>query len=210
MIHPVIVVGAGGHAKVIIDMLLASSVEIIGATDSDLQKKGNRVLGIPIIGDDEVILQYNQEKIFLVNGIGSIGLPVVRTQIFHHFKQLGYSFQTIIHPSAILSLEVTVGEGSQIMAGAIIQPGCQIGANSIINTAATVDHDCVIGSNVHLSPGTTLSGGVGIGDGVHIGTGAVIIQGIQIGKDSVVGAGAVVVKNVVENTKVMGVPAREV
>lgn len=210
MIHPVIVIGAGGHAKVIIDMLLASSVEIIGATDSDLQKKGNHVLGIPVIGDDEVILQYNPEKIFLVNGIGSIGLPVTRTQIFHRFKQLGYSFQTIIHPSAILSLEVTVGEGSQIMAGSIIQSGCQIGANSIINTAATVDHDCVIGSNVHLSPGTTLSGGVGIGDGVHIGTGAVIIQGVQIGKDSVVGAGAVVVKNVVENTKVMGVPAREV
>lgn len=210
MNRPVIVVGAGGHAKVVVDTLLASSVKILGLTDNNPEKQGTFILGIPIIGTDEVIPQYTPEEIFLVNGLGSIGLPTVRTQIFHQFKQLGYSFKTIIHPSAIVSSNVTVEEGAQIMAGAIIQPGCQIGINSIINTGCSVDHDCLIGSHVHLTPGVILSGSVHIREGAHIGTGAVVIQGIQIGSKCIVGAGAVVIKNVAENRKVIGVPAREV
>jgi sugar O-acyltransferase (sialic acid O-acetyltransferase NeuD family) len=210
MKRPVIIVGAGGHAKVVLDMLLASSVEIIGATDSNPEKLGTHVLGIPVIGTDEVILQYKPEQVFLVNGIGSVSLPIVRTAIFNDFKTLSYSFVTVRHPSAIVSSDAVLGEGVQIMAGAIIQPGCNIGSNSIINTGTSVDHDCFIGSHVHLAPRVTLSGSIEIGDGVHVGTGTVIIQGIQIGRNSIVGAGAVVLKNVAENTKVIGVPAREV
>jgi UDP-perosamine 4-acetyltransferase len=211
MIRPVIVVGAGGHAKVVIDTLLsASSVEIIGVTDSNSEKMGTSILGVPVIGTDEVILQYKPEQIFLVNGIGSVGLPIARTKIFDRFKKLGYSFTTVIHPAAIVALEVVVSEGVQIMAGAIIQPGCRIGSNTIINTGAAVDHDCVIGCHVHVAPRVTISGGVQTGDGVHIGTGAVIIQGVQIGGNSVVGAGAVVINHVAEHTTVIGVPAREV
>lgn len=210
MKRPVIIVGAGGHAKVVIDMLQVSSVEIIGVSDSDPDKHGTYVLGIPVIGNDEVISQYKPEQIFLVNGIGSVGLPMVRTAIFNEFKKLNYSFVTVIHPSAIVASDVILGEGVQIMAGAIIQPGCNIESNSIINTSTSVDHDCYIGLHVHLAPGVILSGGVGIGDGVHVGTGAVIIQGVQIGRDSIVGAGAVVINHVAENVKVIGVPAREV
>jgi sugar O-acyltransferase (sialic acid O-acetyltransferase NeuD family) len=210
MTRPVIVVGAGGHAKVVIDMLLASSIEIIGATDSKPEKMGTFILGIPVIGTDEVISQYKPEDIVLVNGIGSVGSAAVRTGIFHYFRNMGYSFMTLIHPSAIISLEVVVGEGVQIMAGAIVQPGCKIGSNSILNTGVSVDHDCFIGSHVHLAPRVTLSGGVYTGDGVHVGTGAVIIQGVQIGRDSIVGAGAVVINHVAESAKVIGVPAREV
>ncbi|GMB01705.1 acetyltransferase [Pelosinus sp. IPA-1] len=210
MKRPVIIVGAGGHAKVVIDMLRGSSVEIIGATDSNPEKMNTYVLGIPVIGTDEVILHYKPEQIFLVNGMGSVGLPAIRREIFDYFKTLDYSFATVIHPSAIVASEVIFGEGVHIMAGAVIQPGCHIGSNSIINTAVSVDHDCRIGSHVHLAPGVTLSGGVEIGDGVHIGTGAIMIQGIKIGGNSVVGAGAVVIKNVAEDTKVIGVPAREV
>lgn len=210
MKRPVIVVGAGGHSKVMIDSLLTSSTEIIGVTDSKLEKIGARLLGVPVVGTDEFILKYKPEQILLVNGIGSVGFPSVRIGIFNYFKKLGYSFITVIHPSAVVASEVVLAEGVQIMAGAIIQPGCHIGSNSIINTGASVDHDCCIGLHVHLAPRVTLSGSVQIGDGVHIGTGAVIIQGVRIGGNSVVGAGTVVLKNVVENTKVIGVPAREV
>ncbi len=210
MTRPIIIVGAGGHAKVVIDTLLASSSEIIGATDSNPEKIDTRILGLPVIGTDEVILQYNPEAIYLANGIGSVGLPAIRMKIFNYFKRLGYSFISLRHPSAVVGLDVVAAEGTQIMAGAIIQPGCRIGLNAIINTGTLIDHDCVIGSHVHLAPGATLSGGVSMEDGVHIGAGAVLIQGIQIGKNSMVGAGAVVVKNVPENTKVIGVPAREV
>jgi len=210
MTRPVMVVGAGGHAKVVIATLQAGSIEIIGVTDSNLDKVGKLVLGIPVVGTDKAILEYDPEKILLANGIGSVDLPTIRTEIFSYFKNLGYSFITPIHPSAVVASEVTLGEGAQIMAGAIIQPGCHIGSNSIVNTGASVDHDCLIGSHVHLAPRVTLSGGVEIGDGVHVGTGAVIIQGVHIGRNGLVGAGAVVLKDVVENTKVIGVPAREV
>jgi UDP-perosamine 4-acetyltransferase len=204
------VIGAGGHAKVVIDTLQADSIEIIGATDSNLDKIGKLVLGIPVVGTDKHILEYNPEKILLANGVGSIFLPTIRTGIFNYFKKLGYSFINVVHPSAIVASEVILGEGAQIMAGVIIQPGCHIGSNSIINTGTSIDHECSIGSHVHLAPRVTLSGGVQIGDGVHVGTGAVIIQGIHIGENSVVGAGAVVLKDVAKNTKVIGVPAREV
>lgn len=210
MKRPVIIVGAGGHAKVVIEILLTLSVEIIGATDSNSERVGTCILGIPVVGTDEAILQYKSKEIFLVNGIGSVALPRIRTGIFNRFKELGYSFITTVHPSAVVSSEVVLGEGSQIMAGAIIQPGCYIGENCIINTGTSVDHDCRIGSHVHLAPRVTLSGGVQIGDGVHVGTGATIIQGIQIGRNSIVGAGALVLKDVAENAKVIGVPAREV
>lgn len=210
MKRPVIIVGAGGHAKVVIDTLLASSIEIIGATDSNPEKNGTCILGIPIVGADEVVLQYKPEQILLANGIGSVGLPKTRMRIFNYFKELGFSFINAVHPSAIVASEVILGEGVQIMAGSIIQPGCHIGENCIINTGTSVDHDCCIGSHVHLAPGVTLSGSVEIGAGVHVGTGAIMIQGIQIGRNSVVGAGAVVIKNVTENAKVIGVPAREV
>jgi len=210
MMRPVLVVGAGGHAKVVIDVLLASAVEILGATDSNFKKKGTYILGIPIVGTDEVILQYAPEQVFLVNGIGSVGLSTIRIELFNYFKKLGYSFIGAVHPSAIVASEVTLGEGVQIMAGAIIQPGCHIGSNSIVNTGTSVDHDCSIGSHVHLAPRVTLSGGAQIEDRVHVGTGAVLIQGIHICRNSLVGAGAVVLKDVAENTKVFGVPAREV
>jgi UDP-perosamine 4-acetyltransferase len=210
MKRPVIIVGAGGHAKVVIDSLLASSVEILGATDCNPERMGMRILGVPIIGTDEVILQYKPEQIYLVNGMGSVGKSTVRTEIFIYFKNLGYSFATVIHPSAVVGAEVVLSEGVQIMAGAIIQPGCRIGSNSIINTGTSIDHDCLIDLHVHLAPKVVLSGGVQIEEGVHIGTGAVLIQGIRIGKNSIVGAGAVVLKNVMESKKVVGVPAREV
>lgn len=210
MTRPVIVLGAGGHAKVLIDALQVLSVNIIGATDPDPKKIGTSILNIPVIGTDEAVMEYSQEEILLVNGLGSIRQPGVRTQLFAHFKKRGYSFASVIHPAATLAAGAKLGEGVQIMAGAIVQTGCRIGDNSILNTGAAVDHDCIIGDHVHLAPRVTLSGGVEIGAGVHVGTGAIIIQGIKIGSHTLIGAGALVVRSVPENVTAMGVPAREV
>ena len=123
-------------------------------------------------------------------------------------KILGYDFSTVIHPSAVVTSDVILGEGSQGMSGEVIQPGSHIGCNTIINTRASVDHDCIIGDHVHISPGVTLSGGVDIGAGSHIGTGATLIQGISIGCGCLVAAGAVVVKDITDGEMVRGVPAR--
>ncbi len=208
MTKPVLVLGAGGHAKVLIEALIQSGTVVAGIADSDSALVGTNVLGIPILGGDEIVGKFSPAETLLVNGIGSVGLSIIRQQIFIRFKEIGYNFATVIHPSAVIASDVVLGEGTQVMAGAIIQPGCCIGNNTIINTRTSVDHDCMIGAHVHIAPGVTLSGGVTIGEASHIGTGAIIIQGIIIGRQSVVGAGSLLLKDVCSLDTVVGVPAK--
>jgi len=205
MEKPIILLGAGGHAKVLLDALLKMNKKVIGIVDKQTTKT---LLNLPILGTDEKIEQFAPNSVQLVNGIGSIANTEKRTQIYNKFIKQGYKFANVIHPSVILANEIRLGQGIQIMAGAVIQVGSDIGDNSIINTQASIDHDCVIGKHVHIAPGVLLSGEVKIGDGSHIGTGTTIIQGIKIGTNALVGAGSVVVKNVANNKKVMGVPAK--
>ncbi len=205
---PVIVIGGGGHAAVLIDLLLQQSRHILGITDPNLPD--HTVLGVPIIGDDEVVLTQAPEEIRLVNGIGSTRDLRKRISVFDCFKSAGYTFTTLVHQMAIIGTQVEFGEGAQIMAGAIIQTGSRIGDDTIINTGATVDHDCLIGNHVHLAPGITLSGGVMVGEGTHIGTGASVIQNVRIGKNSVIGAGTVVIEDIPDNVVVVGVPGKVV
>lgn len=208
MNFPVIILGGGGHAKVLIEALRASSVSIIGITDPKEGKKHGDVLGVPVLGDDSIVERHPPGSVLLVNGVGSVSVPKARKTLFDTFKHRGYDFATVIHPSAVVASDVALGEGSQVMAGVVIQPGCRIGKNVVVNTNSTVDHDCIIGNHVHLSPGVTLSGGVRVGDVVHVGTGATVIQGVSIGSNSIVGAGSVVIKDVHEDAEVVGVPAR--
>jgi sugar O-acyltransferase (sialic acid O-acetyltransferase NeuD family) len=207
MTLPVIILGAGGHAKVLIATLLLLRRKIVGITEVNKQKQEGYLSGIPIIGNDEAILKYKSDEIELANGIGSVGLPKSRMEIYQKCKRKGYKFASIIHPSAMVMNDVQLGEGVQIMAGAIIQPGCSIGDNTIINTGAIVDHDCVVGDHAHVAPGAVISGGVQIGAMTHIGTAATIIQGIKIGPESIIGAGAVVVNDIPSNVKAVGIPA---
>ena len=206
---PVIMLGAGGHAKVLIDALLESSAVIAGVLDPDPDLAGACVLGVPVLGNDSIAVEFPPSEVQLVNGLGSVGTPARRRQLYDKFKALGYGFATVVHPSAIVASDVVLGEGAQVMAGSIIQPGSSIGCNCIINTRASIDHDCIVGDHAHIAPGVTLSGGVSVGEATHIGTGAIVIQGISIGVNAVVAAGAVVVKDIPARTKVRGVPARE-
>jgi len=210
MSRAVIVVGGGGHAKVLIEALRLAGVEILGITEADPEKHAQVVSGVKLLGDDSVIANYGAEQILLVNAIGSINLPKDRTALFDKLKARGYSFATVIHPSAVIAVDVSLAEGSQVMAGAVIQPGSRVGRNSIVNTRVGVDHDCEVAEHVHLSPGVTLSGGVHIGSGTHIGAGATVIQGVTIGSNCLVAAGAVVVGDIPDGVTVRGVPAKEV
>lgn len=206
---PVIILGAGGHAKVLIEALLQSDILIAGIVDPDPKLVDAEILGVPVLGGDDVVDEFPPSEIQLVNGLGSVGLPVNRQQLFERFKDMGYKFATVVHPSAVLASDVVLGEGVQVMAGAVVQPGCCIGTNSIINTRASVDHDCIIGDHVHIAPGVTMSGSIKIGSDSHIGTGATLIQGISIGSGCLLAAGAVVTKDIADGAMVRGVPARE-
>lgn len=210
MDRPVIVLGSGGHSKVVIDVLRHQDVRILGIVEADATKVGNTMLGIEIIGDDSAILGYSPEQIYLINAVGSAGVSEVRERLFMQFKQLGYNFAITIHPSAVIASDVQLGEGVQVMAGAIIQAGTVIGKNTIVNTKASIDHDCIIGEHVHISPGATLSGNVTVGESCHIGAGSTVIQGIQIGCHTLIGAGAVVVRNISDYKVAIGIPAKEV
>lgn len=205
---PVIVLAAGGHAKVLIEALRTSTAVIAGIVDPDPALTGTRILGVPILGGDEVVKDIPPAEILLVNGLGSVGLPMQRQRLFEFFKMAGYNFATVIHPSAVVASDVELNEGAQIMAGVVIQPGCRIGCNVIINTRSSVDHDCFIGDHTHIAPGVTLSGGIRVGSGTHIGTGATAIQEITIGNACLVAAGSLVITNLTDGVIVMGVPAQ--
>ena len=207
---PIIVIGAGGHAKVLIDTLIEQKIEILGIVDEEVSKIGSRILGVEVLGDDSYIENYAVDDVLLVNGLGSVALMNLRKKVYDKFKQDGYYFKSVIHPSAIISKNVILAEGVQILAGAVVNTGTSIGDNVIINTRASVDHDCFIGNHVHIAPGSILSGTVSVGDCTHLGTGCTVIQGKTIGNRVLVGAGSLVVKNIKSDMKVLGVPAREV
>jgi sugar O-acyltransferase (sialic acid O-acetyltransferase NeuD family) len=188
---PIIILGAGGHAKVLAEVLRSTGYKILGLTDP-LMKSGETKFGVVCLGDDEKLQEYSVDEIELVNGIGAIPGQHLRWELGKRLRELGYSFVTVIHPSAILSSDVKLANGAQIMAGAVLQPGVHIGCDSIVNTGVCVDHDCYIGDSCHLAPGVTLSGEVRVGDGVHVGTGACVIQDIEIGARTVIAAGSVI------------------
>lgn len=209
MAKDIIVIGNGGHAKVLLDALYLNKQSIIGFTEQQSEGKKD-ISGLPLLGNDEIILSKDPDEILLVIGIGSITVTEKRKRIYERFAQKGYEFASVLHPSAIVSKNALLGEGVQIMAGAILQNGCYIGNNTIINTRAAIDHDCHIGNHVHIAPGVILSGGVYVGDNSHIGTGAVVIQGIKIGSNVMVAAGSVVVRDIPDGRSVRGNPARQV
>ncbi len=190
---PVIVIGGGSHAKVVIDTLLVGGATVAGLCDPALSPGDMGPLGIPVLGGDAALDAHPPADFVLANGIGSTGSTKLRREVFERAKASGYAFATVVHPSAIICRDVTLAEGAQVLAGAVVQPGAVLERNCLINTGASVDHDCVIGAHAHIAPGVTLCGGVRIGQGTHLGTGACVIQGIRVGGGRLVAAGSVVV-----------------
>lgn len=205
-----VVLGAGGHARVVLDCLEAAGlIKAACVLDADSRLWGGEIFGVPIRGGDDWLAKMGLENIglFFV-GAGSVKETTARQKLFEKGLAAGLESFVLIHPKAICSPRAEIGKGSLVCAGAILNPGAVVGANVIINTGAIVDHDCRIASHVHIAPGVTLSGNVSVGEGAHIGTGASVRQGIVIGQGAVVGAGAVVVRDVLPHTLVKGVPAR--
>lgn len=205
----IVVVGGGRHARVVIDLLQSiGRYKIIGVVDPRL-KTADQVLNVGVLGDDDQLGPLFKKKVrFAALGIGSRGDNFQRANIYLKVTDLGFSFPALVHPQAYVSRFAHLDQGVQVMAGACIQPGAFIGENSVINTGTVVEHDCQIGRNVYIGPNSVLSGNVFVKDGTFIGSGACVIPEIVIGAHSLVSAGAVVVKDVGDNQRVMGVPAK--
>lgn len=200
MSKEVIVIGAGGHGKVIADIIIKSGDRVIGFLDDGCTEKN--ILGYPILGKTEDCLKYKDKEFFI-----AIGNNAVRKKISEKYNML--KFYTAIHPSAVIAMDVEIGEGSCVMAGVVINTSSEIGRHCIINTGAVIEHDNMIGDYVHVSPNATSCGTVKIGNSTHIGAGAVIKNNITIANDIVLGCGSVVVDNITETGTYIGVPARK-
>jgi sugar O-acyltransferase (sialic acid O-acetyltransferase NeuD family) len=202
------VIGAGGHARVLVEALRARDLNIDGFV-TNCEEHGTGVMADLVrIGNDQDLMSWDRRDVALINGVGSIGRACARRAVFETFCAAGFAFASVIHPSAVIADDVTIGEGAQVMAGAILQCGVHVGTNAIINTGAIVDHDGRIGDHAHVAPGARLSADVAVSAGAHIGIGATVIQGRRIGYEAIVGAGAVVVDDVPDHTIAKGVPAR--
>ncbi len=202
----VILLGGGGHARALADCLRLSGRRLLGFTDP--QAGQQLAPGIPWLGADDTLSSYDPTSVELINGRGSTGSTRARRQLFAAWCARGFRFAAIYHPSAVLSeLDVALGEGCQVLAGAIIGPGVRLASNVLVNNRAVVEHDCQVGSHSHIATGAVLCGSCRIGEGVHIGAGACIIQGISIGDGAIIAAGSVVTRDVEPMTLSAGVPA---
>ncbi len=195
-----LVVGASGHAKVVLATAMAAGWEPAGLLDDDPQKQGRDVLGVRVIGTTA-----DARKVDADAAVLAIGNSATRRELS---RRLGLPWGTVVHPQAVIHPTVQLGEGTVVFAGVVVQPDVSIGRHVILNTGATVDHDCVVGAFAHLAPGSHLAGNVTVGEGGFLGIGVVAIPGVRIGEWTTVGAGGVVVRDLPAEVTAVGVPAR--
>lgn len=201
----VLIIGAGGHAQVVADILMCAKIVPIGYLDDNPQSLGKRYLDIPVLGSLSQVPEVKHDYVIV-----AIGNNQRRKQIFDHLVSVNESFLTAIHPSAIIAPSATIGIGTMICAGAIINPCSIIGNNVIINTGSTIDHHNTINHHAHIAPGVNIGGTVSIEEGAFIGIGASIIPQQSIGAWSTVGAGATIITSVEPNTTYVGTPGRKI
>ena len=203
-----VVVGGGGHAKVVLSILgKLSDFEVMGYVDPNDM---GTVLGAEYLGTDDVLqlLFEEQDVKAAALGIGHPGGSGVRRSAVEKLKIIGYSLPPMISPDAIVNVDVAVGEGTVVMDRAVVNCGSVIGECSIVNTGAIVEHDCRIGAFAHVAPGATVCGGVTVGDDSLVGSGAVIIPGRKVSASCIIGAGATVTGDCAAGGVYAGIPAR--
>lgn len=210
MKHKILLIGAGGHCKVVLDLLSQiKGYEIVGILDLK-ENLGAKNFGVSVIGTDADLPRFFKSGIkYCFISVGNVGNPHLRIKLYNLAKKSGFVFPNLISPHAKVSSYVILGEGNYIAPGVVINAGTQIRNNCILNTGSIIEHDCKIGNFVHLSPGSILNGGVSIGDNCHIGAGSVLIQNVRIAEETIIGAGSVVINNVHKGMVAYGNPCKE-
>lgn len=205
----VVVLGGGGHAKVLISVIRKLPWTIAGYVDP---RDVGPVLGVRHIGGDDVLpaLLARHPGCVAAMGVGKVDAAADRVRIQDAAVAIGYRFSTIVSPDAVVNSEVELGAGTVVFDGAVINAGVVMGPLCIVNTNATVEHDARFGTNVHIAPGAIVSGGVSIGDHAFVGAGAVVVHGVRIIAGCLIGAGAVVTGDLAEPGTYVGAPARRI
>lgn len=194
-----IIIGAGGHAKVIADMAIKNNIKIHGFLDDN----ASEILGYKVLGKISDANKYKNDFDFVI----AVGSNEFREKFSNEHK---LDYITLVHPSVQIGLDVKIGEGTVVMANAVINTSAKIGKHCIINTGVVVEHDNVLEDFVHISPNATLSGTVKVGKKTHIGSGAVIKNNISICENCIIGVGAAVIDNIAESGTYTGVPVRRI
>lgn len=195
-----IILGAGGHAKVVLSVAVQAGWVCTGIFDDDASKHGHQLLGVSISGPLPEPADIQDKWIVVALGDNSTRKAVT-------LRYPGAKWATVVHPHAHVHPSVTLGPGTVVFAGAILQPDARLGMHCIINTGATVDHDCLIGDFAHIAPGCHLAGSVSLGEGAFLGIGSSVVPNARVGGWTVLGAGGVVVRDLPEKVVAIGIPA---
>jgi sugar O-acyltransferase (sialic acid O-acetyltransferase NeuD family) len=202
-----VVIGAGGHGRELADVVVAcieagEDLELVGYVDDAEALQGKTIHDVPVLG----MLAWLKANAADVVAVLAIGIPAIRSEVLSRLH--GVKFRTLVHPKAVMTKWVTLGEGVVVTAGVVMSNDIEIGAHTHVNRCATIGHDVRIGKCVHVSPGAVLSGNVTIGDECEIGAGAVLLPGVTVGARTIVGAGAAVTKDLPSGVTAVGVPAK--
>jgi UDP-perosamine 4-acetyltransferase len=212
MAEPVRVIGlgAGGHAKVLLEALEAlGGYDVVGFLDPRRELWGTEVHGVEVLGDDALLgPTYDGGVSSAFIGLGGAADTRPRRRLYELARASGFDVLRIVHPRAVVSPTARLGDGATVLAAAVVNADAHLGENVTVNTAAVVEHDCRLGDHVHVASGATLASGVDVEEGVHVGAGATVLGGTRVGAGAVIGAGAVVTADVEPGLVVVGVPAR--
>ena len=206
---PVVIIGGGGHGKVLISVLRKLGYTFAGYTDS---QDGDSILGVPYLGNDDILPELAQRewRAQAAIGVGKIDTSDFRSRLASQVQVLGYRLPTIVSPQATVNEEVELAEGTAVFDGAVVNSGTVVGRLCIINTNSVVEHDCRLGENVHVAPGVIISGGTTIGSHCLIGAGSTLIQGITVSAGCLIGAGSTVIGDLTVSGTYAGNPARKI
>ena len=200
MCKEVIIIGAGGHGKVIADIVEKSGDKVFCFLDDGIEE--TEIFGYPVLGKSDCCKNFKDKEVFV-----AVGNNFIRKKLVSELA--GMRFYTAIHPDAVISRGVEIGEGSCIMAGCVINASATIGNHVIVNSGSIIEHDCVLADFVHISPGAVLCGTVTVGESTHVGAGVTVRNNTDITSETVIGVGAAVVSNIVEPGTYCGVPAKK-
>lgn len=204
-ISGLVMLGAGGHARVLQELLSEEGFALAGYIAPSEEQCA--LVDVRWLGSDDVLRDLDPTHVELVNGIGSVEAVSVRRMAYDAATNLGYTFRSVIDRSASVRRSAALGRGVQVLPGAVVGSDVALGDDVIVNSGAIVEHGSVVGAHAHIAPGAVLSGSVTIGDSTHVGLGARVIQRVTIGSDCTIGAGAVVIRDVPDRSLALGVPA---